>query len=123
LIESLFIIGTCQTFVFGALIEYAVVCYMESNLTGGVEGANAIAAAKNNAAIRKNQKRLGKTLKLNDYPIGDESLPCTCEINQVRRLYNNASRLTLHIYRESLQAIQLLQRWAYSIRPYLLCCR
>jgi hypothetical protein len=58
---------------------------MESNLTGGAEGAAAIQAAKNNA-IRKRQKRLNKELPNepnNIYSNGDESLPCTCQINQV----------------------------------------
>ncbi|KAI6171507.1 Glutamate-gated chloride channel subunit beta [Aphelenchoides bicaudatus] len=71
-------LGTCQTFVFGALIEYAVVCYMESNITGGTEAA--AAKAKADSAIRQNQRRLNKMARAGQS--SNENLPCTCQINQ-----------------------------------------
>ncbi|KAI6231052.1 Glutamate-gated chloride channel subunit beta [Aphelenchoides besseyi] len=57
-------LGTCQTFVFGALIEYAVVCYMETGMkTKETEKAD---------KLRASQKR----------NIEEQALPCTCQMNE-----------------------------------------
>ena len=57
-------LGTCQTFVFGALLEYAVVAYIDSNHKP---------AANRREQIRKSQKRQFFMEETEFY-----QPPCTC---------------------------------------------
>uniref|UniRef100_A0A915DFP5 Neurotransmitter-gated ion-channel transmembrane domain-containing protein n=1 Tax=Ditylenchus dipsaci TaxID=166011 RepID=A0A915DFP5_9BILA len=87
-------LGTCQTFVFGALIEYAVVCYRDNSLRAKKSKLRA-------AALRNSQPRAGKSLtdplnRKSSTPLFDHSanweanyelekslLPCTCDLNGI----------------------------------------
>ncbi|CAD5208707.1 unnamed protein product [Bursaphelenchus xylophilus] len=59
-------LGTCQTFVFFALIEYAVVCYKETNIQN------------EKAAEMKLRKKQQRPKELGAFESGDPRLPCTC---------------------------------------------
>ncbi|KAI1729757.1 neurotransmitter-gated ion-channel ligand binding domain-containing protein [Ditylenchus destructor] len=86
-------LGTCQTFVFGALIEYAVVCYRDNALRARKSKQRAAAIRSSQARSKRNMAGngiQGDTTLMLDQPsayvdkVSERNLmPCTCDLGIV----------------------------------------